>query len=784
MKEHKLDLKLTSLLPEIDLEGDDCVRRLELAMQDQKGISKAHIVDPSSMNALRLHIDPSVISHKEARKLAERVSSKITHQYRHLIIPIEGMDCSDCALVLEHALSRMVGVLKVAVDYPTENMRIEFDSRRVTKNDIEVQVRRLGYSVPRNRLFQYFEDNKAFVLSVITGLFTLIGWLGENTLSFPTWAIFGAYSLAYAAGGIPLLRESFIQLTRERQFDTDQLMIAAALGAAALGEFTEGAVLLFLFGLGHALEGQALKKAGKAIHDLKDLAPKTALVVRDSGYEAVPIDQVTLDDVVMVSSGSRIPIDGIVRSGSSMVNQSQITGESLPVEVAINDRVFAGSVNGNGTLEIIPSKLAKDSTLAKIAQLVQEAQAEKAPSQHFSDQVMRYLVPGLLIGDILLILIPPLFGTPFRQSFLLAMTLLVAASPCALALGTPSTILAAVARAARHGILVKGGVHLEALATVETIAFDKTGTLSTGEPTVTDVLSFKTMAADQLLATAAAVEIHSSHPLAAAITGAANEKDLQIPSASNILDEPGFGVSAIVAGKPIRIGKLIDFDRSALPDNINTQIRNFESNGKTVVAVHVDSDLMGVIAVSDQIRASARPALQALRRSGVNEILMLSGDNAASATAIGDQLGIEQVHANLMPNDKLEIISAKTTRGEVVGMVGDGVNDAPALAKASVGIAMGGARNQVALDTADIVLMSDDLSRLPFAIDLSQRTRRIIRQNFVLALGMIGGLIALTLLNLAGITLAIVLHEGSTLLVVFNALRLLGYKDRFSTTPA
>lgn len=778
MNENKIDLNLATLLPEIDLERDECVRRLERAMQNQPGISKAHIIEPAPASALCLHIDPAVLSPTDARRLAERISSKITDQYRHLQLSVEGMDCSDCALVIEHAIGRMPGVLNLSVDYPQEEIWIEFDSRQVTKSEVESQIRKLGYDVPRSIIFQFWEDKKAFILSGIAGITLLLGWIRESRLSLPDWTILLAYSASYAAGGLPLLRESITQLMRERRFDTDQLMILAAIGTLALGAYAEGAFLLFLFSLGHALENQALSKATHAINSLKDLAPKSATVRRDSEVKAIPIHQIRLEDIVIVSPGSRIPVDGHIRSGTSTVNQSQVTGESLPVEVGPGHTVFAGSVNGNGALELTATRLAKDSTVAKIAQLVEQARAEKAPSERFSNRVMRVLIPAVLIGDMLLIAIPPLFGVPFNQSFRMAMILLVAASPCALALGTPSAVLAALAHAARQGILIKGGGRLETLAAVQKIAFDKTGTLSTGDPTVTDIVPVERMGVDQLLSIAAAVEMHSTHPLAAAIVAKANAQSLSLPIAKDISSEPGFGVSGEVREERIRIGKFTEADRSGVSDELKSKINLLEGSGKTLVAITNETKLLGVLALADQIRPGAKSALEALHHRGVDELMMLTGDQPSTAKTIGDELGMDQVYANLSPEDKLDIVSSISSGGEVVCMIGDGVNDAPALSRASVGIAMGGARNQVALDTADIVLMSDDLGRLPYLIDLSRQTLSIIRQNFVIAFGVILGLITLTLVNVTTIALAILLHEGSTLLVVLNALRLLSFKAR------
>jgi Cd2+/Zn2+-exporting ATPase len=379
--------------------------------------------------------------------------------------------------------------------------------------------------------------------------------------------------------------------------------------------------------------------------------------------------------------------------------------------------------------------------------------------------------------DALLIIIPPIFGVPFRESFLMAMTLLVAASPCALALGTPSAILASIARAAQSGVLIKGGAHLENLGNLQVIAFDKTGTLTQGTPKVTEVIPHPPASDDDVLSIAAAVESHSAHPLALAIVSAAKAKNIDIPDVRSVRAETGVGIEAEVEGGKVCVRKIdSDSKTSNLPRSIQEAARSLESQGKTVVQVSIDSTLLGIIALSDSIREEAPKTIRALRELGIEKIIMLSGDNERAAFHIGKLLELDQVKAELMPEEKLRVIDELTRGNTNVAMVGDGVNDAPALAAASTGIAMGGAKTHVALETSDVVLMADDLSGLPFAIELSKRTRSIIRQNFVLALGVIIGLITLTLTNVAGITLAIALHEGSTLLVVFNALRLLRFR--------
>jgi Cd2+/Zn2+-exporting ATPase len=779
MDEQTVGLDLTRLLPDIDLHEDDCVHRLEEAMQNVHGIHRAHRSEHNSPKEICLHFDPLVLSSHDVQRFAEIESAKLIKKFSHAVIPIDGMDCSDCAFVLKHSLEHEDGVMKLEVSFSEQLMKIEFDTQQISQNAIESQIRRMGYSVPKRGILQFINQNQHIILSSAAGISLLLGWVGEIGGFFSSPLSLAFYAVAYLLAGVPLLHQSLQQIVKERRFDTDQLMVAAGIGAAILGEFAEGALLLFLFSLGHALENRALNRAREAIHSLAELVPKVASVRRGSREEMLPVEQIQINDIVIVPPGARIPVDGNIHVGSSSVDQSSITGESIHVDVSISDRVFAGSVNGEGALEIATSRLSKDSTLSRIVQLVQDAQATKSPLQRYSDSVIRYLVPSILVIDALLIIVPPIFGVPFQESFLMAMTLLVAASPCALALGTPSAILASIARAARSGVLIKGGAHLENLGDLEVIAFDKTGTLTKGKPVVTDLVPLPSISDIDLLEISAAVEVQSAHPIAEAIVSAAQSRKLEIPHANSVQAKTGIGIEAMVSGQEVSILKFnSDSLADQIPDAIQKSVHSLERQGKTVIQIIVDSTPWGFIGLSDEIRPEAPETIKALRGLGIQKMIMLTGDNKRVAAQIAGSLELDEFMAELMPEEKLDVIKSIRLNSTSVAMVGDGVNDAPALAAASTGIAMGGAKTHVALESSDVVLMADDLSALPFVIELSNRTRTIIRQNFILALGVITGLIALTLTNLAGIALAIVIHEGSTLLVVFNALRLLGFQSK------
>jgi len=532
----------------------------------------------------------------------------------------------------------------------------------------------------------------------------------------------------------------------------------------------------------HHPHARALDRARRAVRALADLAPKTALVRRDNKELEVPVESLQLDDLVIVRPGVRIPVDGLILDGNSGVDQSSVTGESLPIDKAPGDQVFASTVNGEGALEVKVTRLAKDSTLSRVMKMVEEAQAQKSPTQQTVEKFERVFVPAVLILTALIIIVPPLFGFPFRESFLRAMTLLVAASPCALALGTPATILAGVAQAARNGVLVKGGAHLENLGHLKAIAFDKTGTVTHGRPEVTDTVAFQSSAWKEadVLSIAAGAESRSAHPLAQAVIRSAQTRGVPASVMDEIESLTGRGLRAVTNGKTIWIGnqKLMDEVGVTLASDAIAKAHSFQQAGKSIMWVAVDKTSIGLIALADTLRREAASTMKALKKIGVEHIIMLTGDNARSTSAIAAEVGLTEFRADLMPEDKLTVIRDLVKQYGQVAMIGDGVNDAPALANATVGIAMGGAGTDVALETADVALMGDDLSKLPFAVGLGRATRNIIMQNLFISLGVIALLIVTSLTGIVSIGIAVVFHEGSTLVVAANALRLLGYQER------
>ncbi|MGB0388003.1 MAG: heavy metal translocating P-type ATPase [Ardenticatenaceae bacterium] len=664
------------------------------------------------------------------------------------------------------------------------------------------------------------------VLTIICTVALAIGFFG-GFLGLPENVQIGFYVVAYLSGGFFGTIEG-VKALREFELNVDFLMVLAALGAATIGEWAEGATLLFLFSLSNTLQAYALDRSRNAIRALMDLRPPEATVRRPDGTDVlVPLDELKVGDIILVKPGERLPVDGRVRSGSSSIDQAAITGESIPVDKAAGDDVFAGTVNGKGALEIRMTKSVEDTTLAKIIQMVEQAQTRKAPTQRFLDDFEPKYATGVVGIVILAILIPYfLLGEPFDSVFYRAMTLLVVASPCALVISTPASILSAIANAARNGVLVKGGAYLEQIASLDAIALDKTGTLTTGRPHVTDVVVAQDVlgeawfdqtfferlqpsgpstpdrcTVDDLLQLTASVERLSEHPLGEAIVRAAQEKGLSYLEVHNLQSVTGQGVIASVEGHEVRIGnkrlfrspasrpaytplppsrgeppnsggQSIQGGQQIWPEPLRTQARELEAQGKTVVGISRDNRPLGFIALADTVRPDAKATIDKLREQGITRIIMLTGDTSRVAAAVAKELEIDEFYGDLLPDQKVEKVR-QLSKQTSVAMVGDGVNDAPALATANVGVAMGGAGTDVALETADVVLMADDLTKLPYAIELSRRARRIVWQNIAFSLGIIVMLIlGVFFINLP-LPLGVVGHEGSTLIVVANGLRLL-----------
>ncbi len=651
---------------------------------------------------------------------------------------------------------------------------------------------------------------------VITFIAMMAGLITSNMEVNPTVpALF--YLVAYVSGGIFGVQAG-IESLRRFQIDVDLLMVLAALGAVVIGSPFEGAMLLFLFSLSNVLQAYALGRTRSAIQALMKLRPEQALVKRDGETVLMPIEQLAIGDRILVRPGERVPLDGIVVEGESTVDQSSLTGESMPVGKRVGDLVFAGTVNQSGSLEVKVTKLARDSTIARLIQMVEEAQSQKAPTERFLDKFEQVYAVGVILFTLFLMIVPPaFFNAPFEASLYRAITVMVVASPCALIISTPASILSAIANGARRGILFKGGAHLERAGRLDIVAFDKTGTLTVGKPTVTDVMIIPLNAPDCddqaddaaddpclpdipehirreqeniLLALAAAVESKSEHPLALAIVDTAKHRGLNIPAATDFVNTTGKGVRARVAfmgGLTIAIGSPRYFEGYQVTGMTRAmrQVVQLQDEGKTSVLVakinEGRANILGIIAIADVVRPSAPAVIKRLRELGIQRTVMLTGDNERVARAVARQTGVDEFYADLLPADKVaQIKRLRDGAGKpnAVAMVGDGVNDAPALASASLGVAMGAAGTDVALETADVVLMSDDLRNIPYAISLSRQARRVIIQNLAFAIAVIALLVIAALGFDLPLPIGVVGHEGSTVIVVLNGLRLLMFREK------
>ncbi len=616
-----------------------------------------------------------------------------------------------------------------------------------------------------------------------TGVFLLVGFLlgGELGDGVPRIA---AYLIAIGLAAGDVVVDVGRQLARGR-LDVDLLMLVAALGAVLLGGFGEAAMLLFLFSLGHALEDLAMQRATSAISSLGRLSPTIARCRTDGEeWEEILVERLVPGDLVQVLSTERIPIDGIVRDGESGVDESSLTGESVPVRRGTGSQVFAGTLNLDATLEIEVEFVVAESVMARMVKLVEEAEERKAPTQRAADRFTRVYVPAILVIVFGAMLVPPLTGwLTWSDSFERALVVLVAASPCALAISTPATVLAGIARAAAGGVLMKGGEAIEALGAIRAVAFDKTGTLTEGRPIVVESMCAVGVERDALFEAAAAVERESTHPLALAIVVASGTTRSE---ASEVEVEPGRGMRGMVDGKRVLVGGagLLDEAGVSVPAELRRCAEAWSDAGRSTVWVAIDGEAAGVIALADRERPEARRVLERMRQLGIRSVTMLTGDRAGPARAVAERLGIETVRSELLPEQKIEAIRALRDVHGSVAMVGDGVNDGPALAAASVGVAMGGRGTDVALEASGVALMGDELGRLPFALDVSQRTRRVIVQNVIGSMGMVILLITVGAFGLMSLPVAVVLHEGSTVAVVLNALRLLRVRSRDSGLEA
>ncbi len=851
-----VQLELPLILPDIGNADDPCVARLTGLLQGRPGIERAHIKQTDgAVPQLCLHYNPAVITVARLRELVAAAGATLTKQFGHYTGRTPSALHPRSARQMTQRLCQVPGVLEAEVS-ASGSIRIEYERTTLTQQQLEQLLHAAGADTPdygtptvddihhdQNAHSSHghahktngghadhshahtdgkshaghdhghakedahaghdhahggiFGEHTELIFAALAGAFVLAGWLIERSNAVANWLPTSLYVAAYLCGGFFTAKEA-IENILARRFEIDTLMLVAAVGAAALGKWAEGALLLFLFSLGHSLEHFAMGRARRAIEALAKLAPETAMRKRGDVTEEVPVETLEPGDVVLVKPNERLPADGVVVKGNSSVNQAPVTGESVPVDkspvpdgkaaisafdrVDAGNRVFAGTINGAGALEVMVARKASQSTMARVVQMVAEAEAQRSPTQQFTDKFERIFVPAVLALVAVLMLAFLVIDETFSDSFYRAMAVLVAASPCALAISVPSAVLSGVARAGRSGVLVKGGGPLENLGSLNSIAFDKTGTLTEGRPKLTDVLAAPGAEETELLAVAVAVEAHSDHPLAAALVAGGRERlggNTPLPDADDVRALTGRGVQAMVGGQKVFIGKPVLFSEMPgieLPRELADANARLVESGRTTMIVRHGERFLGVLGVMDTPRPAAQAVMAQLRALGIERLVMISGDNQQVADAVARTVGLTEAKGDLMPEQKVDTIKALREQHGRVAMVGDGVNDAPAMANATVGIAMGAAGSDVALEAADVALMSDDLSQLPLAVGLSRSTKRVIKQNLWVSLGVVAVLIPATILGL-NIGTAVLFHEGSTVLVVINALRLLAYRE-------
>jgi len=615
---------------------------------------------------------------------------------------------------------------------------------------------------------------------ILSGVLVSAGLVAEWTNALPKAGTAALSIAAMLAGGWFLLPKAGRAILKLRP-DINLLVVVAAIGASVIGEWVEASAVVFLFGVAEWLEGWADRRARRATEALLELAPKIAVVERDGRFVEVSVDQVALGETVATKSGMSIPLDGEVISGESSVNQAPITGESVPVDKKPGDTVFAGTINGEGSLEIKVTKTTGDTTLARIIRLVAEAQEQKAPTQRFVDVFARYYTPAVTAVALLVFLVPPLvMGGDWNTWLYRACVLLIIACPCALVISTPVSIVAGLTALARRGVLVKGGAHLETIGRLKGLAVDKTGTITEGKPQVLAVELVNAADEAAVMGIAAAIDDHSAHPLAKAVVAYAKAKEISFSRASNYQARSGRGAEGVIDGHAYFVGNhRFAHELGVCSEDIEARLGAIEANGQSVVVVgHRPHDgckgeVLGIIAIGDTLRPNAKAAVAALHAAGVEQVIMLSGDNQRTADFIAKQVGIDEARGDLLPDDKVAAVKALREKYGVVGMVGDGVNDAPAMATANIGIAMGAAGTDAAIETADIALMQDELGKIAETIRLGRRTLGIIHFNIAFALSLKAIFLVLTLIGYASLWFAILADTGATLLVIANALRLL-----------
>jgi Cd2+/Zn2+-exporting ATPase len=704
----------------------------------------------------------------------EPVTCAVCELHAEAVFRVEGMDCNEEVVILERRLKPLVGMEAVSADVIRQRLHVKYDAAKLTTSAMVDAVGQTGM-----RMWLEHEEPRASGADVQWRL-RLMAVSGAGLAAGAAASVLGSHAPAVgllaisAVAGVVYPARRALAALRTGSVDINVLMVVAVVGAIVLRDWVEAASVVFLFAVAQWLEVRTLERARQAIRALLDLSPRQALVVRDGAQTTVPIEEIEIAEHVIVRPGEKVAVDGIVVAGMSDVNEAPITGESLPIAKQAGHEVFAGAINGRGALELRVTRVGRDTRLAHVIHLVEEAQSRRAPVQSFVDRFARIYTPAVIALAAVTALVPPLvYGSDPSTWAYRALVLLVIACPCALVISTPVSIVAALSAAARHGVLVKGGAHLERLAAARVVAFDKTGTLTSGLLSVQGIHPVGVASAMEVLRVAAAVESHSEHPIAEAITKHAAQLGIDVPSVTGVAALPGRGAEGRIAGRAVTVGNRALFEERGigLPTDLDERLLA-HGGAATLVFVAVDRMVLGAVSVADTVRPSAREAVELLRSNGVEHVVMLTGDHPASAAQVAAAVGVDETRAGLLPSEKYAAIESLRTRGAVV-MVGDGINDAPALAAADIGIAMGAAASDAALETADVALLSAELLKLPYAIRLARATVRNVRTNVALSLVLKAAFLVLAIAGTATLWMAVLADTGATVIVVANALRLL-----------
>lgn len=811
---------ITSTLKVKGLDCPDCAKDVQKAVSSMPGVQSAEVnFGAQKLKVVHNNNEASIeeiskvlskIGHP-ATVLSENRESNKTSSSSPVItstLKVSELCCPDSAKDVKKAVSSMPGVQSTEVNFNAQKLKVVYNSNETSLEQISNILSKIGHPVtsvktenvenakaaPSENVeapSEYAKNAKVApsitpwwketknVLLAISAMITVLTLIAEWThIGLPeTWAKV-LYGAAVIIGGIFPAKKGLSSLKHGR-LTINTLLVVGAIGAIYLGLWEEASLLVVIFSLGEVLESYAVDKARGSIQALISLAPQEATVLRNGKELRIPIEQVNIDEIVLVKPGEKVSVDGVVVSGTSAIDQSSITGESIPVEKHAGDEVYASTLNGRGALEIKVTKLAEDSTLSKIVELVENAQMKKGNAQNFSERFGAIYTPFMFVLAIIMAIVPPVFfGQPFDAWLYRALVVLVVSCSCSLVLSVPIAIVAGVGNAAKNGVLVKGGIHMETAGKVQVVAFDKTGTLTTGKPTVTDLVALGSISDEKLLKIAGTLEVRSEHPLADAILKLISEKGLELETIDEFMSITGRGAKGMIDGEQYYIGNPRLFKEIGVSvEGHIKQIESLQDEGKTVILVGNSKQILGMIAVSDQPKENARKAISKLKELGIKKIVMLTGDNKVTGEAIGRGIGVDEVKAELLPEDKIRAIKALQEGHRTVAMVGDGVNDAPALAQADVGVSMGVAGTDVALETADIALMADDLDQLVYMVKISRKTVSIIKQNIAFSLALVVFLVISALLGWMPLTTGLIINEASALVIIANGVRLLKVKQ-------